>query len=973
MLECFVDISVQKQAEDNVKESEANLRTFFESMVDIVVVGHQEGGLFFTNSAATNKLGYSTSELNEMNMFDLYPLALKGEVDGAFIEMLAGKKDMISLPLAKKDGSRLLVETRVWFGKWDGKDCIFGLSKDITENKKLEEDIKLQNDFYNVIATLSEKLIQADSDMLAEEINNSLEKLGLFNQVDKAYIFELDQIKDVMNNTFEWCAQGIEPSIEKLQNIRVSLISKWKDAFLNHEHIYIKNVSGLPEERRLERRILEAQLVKSVVAVPMFYGSSLIGFIGFDSVLGEKQWKDQVITLLKIYANVLAGVINKKKNEATLLKAKQEADIASKAKSEFLANMSHEIRTPLNGIIGFTDLLLRTPLNVIQQQYSENVNTSGHTLLGIINDILDFSKIEAGKMELELIKTDLIEMIGQTSDIIKYHVSQKGIEFLLNIQPGMPRFAIIDPQRLKQILINLLGNAVKFTEAGEIELKVSFTPKDEDTGFFTIHVRDTGIGIDAEQQKKLFRAFSQADTSTTRKFGGTGLGLTISNMLAQKMGSKIEIISEYGKGSDFFFTIETAFEYGKKLDGNSLSQIKRVMVIDDNDNNRLILEHTFIGWEINFVGFDNGLAALKFIEKSDPFDVIIVDYHMPYLNGLETIGMIRGKLNLSPERQPVILLHSSADDLKIYEECKKLGVKFNLTKPVKSQELLHYLKNIRQQAPSREIEKVKPSIPEIVDISIENAPTILVVEDVLINMLLVTTSLKQFIPNARILEAKNGKEAVITATSKYPDLIFMDIQMPVMSGIEATIQIRNFEKGTKTHVPIVALTAGAIKEDKEKCLNAGMDDFMTKPIDQNLIFSMLKKYLLVLSPEIDTKGQQEKGNNYHGHFDLVNLMENIGNNQTLLKELIEMVPEQFFNDFTLLNKAINLNNKEEIKKMAHSIKGAAFSMCFNQLGQMTQEFEQNVINDDINNINAKYNSLMLEWEHILMVLKGLSL
>ncbi len=973
LLECFVDVSIQKRAEYKLKESEANFRTFFESMDDIVMVGNQQGELFFTNRAATMKLGYSTGELNKMNLFELYPISLRSEADQVFGEMLAGNKDISTLPLAKKDGSTLLVETRVWFGQWDGKDCIFGLSKDITENKKLEEDIKLQNDFYNVISTLSEKLIQADSDKLDTEINNSLEKLGLFNKVDKAYIFELNQPMDVMNNIFEWCAPGIEPSIEKLQNVQVTFFPDWKEAFLNNEHIYINKVSQLPEERRWEREILEAQLVKSGGAVPMFYGSSLIGFIGFDSLFEEKQWKDQVITLLKIYANVLAGVINKKKTEATLLKAKQEADIASKAKSEFLANMSHEIRTPLNGIIGFTDLLMRTPLNVIQQQYAENVNTSGHTLLGIINDILDFSKIEAGKMELELIKTDMIELIGQTSDIIKYHVSQKGIEFLLNIQPEMPRFAIIDPQRLKQILINLLGNAVKFTEAGEIELMVSFIKKDDDTGFFTIHVRDTGIGIDAEQQKKLFRAFSQADSSTTRKFGGTGLGLTISNMLAQKMGSIIEIISEPDKGSDFFFSIETAYEYGEKLDGNSLSEIKSVMVIDDNDNNRLILEHTFVNWGIKFIGFDNGLSALKFIEKSDPLDVIIVDYHMPYLNGLETIGLIRDKLKLSPDQQPVVLLHSSADDLKIYEECKKLGVKFNLTKPVKSQELLHYLKNIRLQSPSGEITKVKPLIKEIVDISIDNAPTILVVEDVLINMLLVTTSLKQFIPNVRILEAKNGKEAVVTASSRKPDMIFMDIQMPIMSGIEATIEIRNFEKGTNSHIPIVALTAGAIKEDKEKCLTAGMDDFMTKPIDQNLMFSMLKKYLVVLSQENETTGQKEKGSNDHVHFDLVSLMENIGNNRTLLKELIEIVPNQFSTDFTLLKRAIDLNNKEEIKKVAHSLKGAAFSMCFNQLAQMTQEFEQDVNNYDVDGISEKYNSIMLEWEQIVMVLKELSL
>lgn len=1090
LLECFVDVSERKKAENKLKESEANFRAFFESMDDIIMVGNQQGELFFTNQAATKKLGYATDELKGMQLLDLHPVSMRGEARQIFSEMFAGKRETCPLPLAKRDGLFLPVETRVWFGQWDGKDCFFGLSKDIskeqeslqkfnkifdnnptlmaissipdriftevnqaflaktgyskdevigktstglgmfieldkqkeitdelerngfvhnrelkvrarsgetliglfsgeiienqgnryfltvvadiTENKKLEEGIKLQNDFYNIVSTLSEKLIQSGSDKLDIEINNSLETLGLFNNVDRVYIFEMDAEKDEIFNTFEWCNTGIKSEIENLQGIPFSFIAKWKEDFLNNEHVYIESVNELPKERRPEREILGPQGIQSLVAVPMYYGSSLIGFIGFDSVTEKKQWKDQVITLLKIYANVLAGVINKKKIEAALLRAKQEADIGSKAKSEFLANMSHEIRTPLNGIIGFTDLLLRTPLNSIQQQYAENVNISGHSLLGIINDILDFSKIEAGKMELDLIKTDLIEMIGQTSDIIKYHVSQKGLEFLLNIAHDIPRFAVFDPQRLKQILVNLLGNAVKFTEAGEIELKVSFVQKDDTTGYFTFSVRDTGIGINLEQQKRLFKAFSQADSSTTRKFGGTGLGLTISNMLALKMGSKIEIISDLGLGANFFFTLETEYEFGEKLGQGSLSDIKKVLVIDDNDNNRLILEHTFNHWGIVFVGMDNGLSALKIIEKSAPFDVIIVDFHMPYLNGMDTIRMIREKLNLSPEQQPIILLHSSSDDLNIYEECKKFGVKFNLTKPVKSQELLHYLKNIRSQTGSLLKEKETTLEQAPVDFSKDRIPVILVAEDVQINMLLVTTSLKQIVPNGIILEAKNGREALEAAKTKRPDLIFMDVQMPIMSGIEATQQIRIFEKGTDDHVPIVALTAGAIKEEKEKCFQAGMDDFLTKPIDQNALYSIVKNFLSLLSQRPD-ESQINNRANFKGHFDLDKLMANIGNNQDLFKEMVELVPDQFSNDITLLKSAIVQNNKEGIKKAAHSIKGASLNMCFNRLADLANDLEMNIDLDAPEKVDVKFSALITEWDHVAFTLRELYL
>ena len=664
-------------------------------------------------------------------------------------------------------------------------------------------------------------------------------------------------------------------------------------------------------------------------------------------------------------------ISEQKRTEETLIIARQEADSANKAKSEFLANMSHEIRTPLNGVIGFTDLLQKTPLNKIQRQYAENVNASGYALLGIINDILDFSKIEAGKMELDLIKTDVIELAENASDIIKYHASQKGLELLLNIQHDIPRFAVVDPTRLKQILVNLLGNAVKFTESGEVELKVGFTKVDTYTGEFNFSVRDTGIGISKEQQIQLFRAFSQADNSTTRKFGGTGLGLTISNMLAEKMNSRIEIISEPGKGSDFFFTINTTYEEGEKLNADDLSKIKRILVIDDNDNNRTILEHTFLNWGIEFTGTDNGHSALELLGKSEPFDLIIVDYHMPVMNGLETIKQIREQYNLSPKIQPVILLHSSSDDIEIYEECKKLGVLFNLTKPVKSGELMNYLRNIRNDRVYPLPENPNYLIDEPFNLNNGAAPVIMVVEDVVINMILVTTLIRQMIPDVTILKAKNGKEAYDLALSRKPDLIIMDIQMPIMSGIEATIAIREFELGGSTRIPIVALTAGAIKGEESRCFEAGMDDFLTKPLSQKALHEVLVKHLSYRLQVPDLLEKPETKKTTEVHFDQKKLLDNLNADLQVLRDLLEFVPVQFSNDLRILAEAIRENDFSAIKIAAHSLKGASLNMCFMQMAHLSAEIEQ-AINKNPEKINTLLQDLILEWDQVELMIKNIN-
>ncbi|WP_165383898.1 response regulator [Pseudidiomarina tainanensis] len=623
---------------------------------------------------------------------------------------------------------------------------------------------------------------------------------------------------------------------------------------------------------------------------------------------------------------------------------------ANQAKSEFLANVSHEIRTPINAILGMTQLSLKTDLDDQQRSYLRSIESSSRILLGIVNDLLDFAKIEAGKLTIEAIPFDLEEVLANLADMFAYRAYDKNLEFIINLPTNIPTRLIGDPLRLNQVLVNLVSNAIKFTEDGEIVVAATLLDVDSENVYLRLSVTDTGIGMDEAQRARLFDAFTQADASTTRRFGGTGLGLAISQRIVKLMNQHgLGVISTLGQGSTFF--LEMRFPLQKNQDDSSRDSLikrlqhKHVLAIEDNLTTREMLTELLRSYSVDVVSCRTAEEGLQLLEQHD-FDAVIVDWQLPGISGLEFCQEL-----LCQEGQlPRLILATNYHAKDMIEQARQIGVAEYIVKPYTSSALLRVLCSALAIAGQTETPTASNRLEDIC-----SAP-VLLVEDNDINQMIAKEMLQQ--AGLVVDVARNGEEAVAMVKAKNYALVFMDIQMPVMDGLTAAEKIRGFF--SYQQLPIIAMTANSSSEDIERSLAAGMQDHISKPIDEERLIDALEKWCVrgeytahksasSATPAHESTDQIVYPTNHNG-IDFNGALERLGHNLNLYQTLVERLYSDYHQAPQQVVEFLSKGQHDQAKRFFHSLKGASANLGLTKLSKVAAKLEQSMSEGAVNEV-----------------------
>ena len=754
---------------------------------------------------------------------------------------------IISYSLQQGDTSQLevLKKNNNEFSQIAGLISIFyrqkqELERENTEINKIQRELIRQRSILHGMALASNHLLTNED--FDSAVSYALESIGLASGIDQIFIYknisENSSREKKVKRIYEYINPSIKKQVDTKEAEEISFTyraNSWYKPLLQG-----KTIKGFSKEFQPNiKQLFENQLINSIMILPVIDPKNHMfwGFVGFADSTDDHLWTIAEETVLSMLANNIAGALRRQKSQEELREAMVMAKSADRAKSEFLASMSHEIRTPMNGVIGMTSLLLLSELTPTQREYVNIIENSGEGLMNIINEILDFSKIESGRMELEETSFDLRLCVEDVLDLMAPKSLEKHLDIIYFIDPQIHQHIFGDGFRLRQIIVNLVSNAIKFTNKGDILITITLASQDGLDVALEFSVQDTGIGIPSEKIDSLFSPFTQVDASTTRKYGGTGLGLAITASLVKLMHGRIWVISEYGKGSDFRFTIKTRYSTPQE-DINPLYKTlqslsgKSVLIVDDNATNRKVLTSQCEYWGLKTLALETGVEALKLLDQQH-FDIAILDMQMPDMDGIMLAGRIRVKF--TKEQLPLIMLTS----VGFSRETDELGKLFSffVNKPIKHSQLAEIL--LKVIAPFKKTEMVDTTPNEdFAQIAVKFPFRILVAEDNLINQKLIRNIFELL--GYKIDIAANGIEVLEALKRKIYDVIFMDIQMPEMNGYETTRIIISHRNMTRPI--IIAMTANAMQGDREKCFEVGMDDYVTKPMRVDNLIKVLHNW-----------------------------------------------------------------------------------------------------------------------------------